>query len=536
MAQSTDPGRIEQQFPPPNAPTPPSEIVVPQQEDLTAPPGADQQKFLLKSISIEGATIYPAERFESLYRERLNQEVSLKDLYAIAGQITQLYRRDGYVLSFALVPEQTITDGAVKLQVIEGYIEKIDLEGAPQAQLNRIKGFTDKILASRPLQIKDLERSMLLANDLAGVDVRSILRRGSSLGTSALLVRAVYDPINGFGELSNRGTREVGPLRAQVGLSLNSVLGQGEQVTLRGATALDNPSALALGSVGVSIPVGNDGLRLDLGTSYTTVNPRGALRDLGISGRTIVGEAGLSYPVVRSRKTNIIVKGSFDYSDSRSTFDLLGPRQVLSQDRLQVFRVGVDVENIDALGSFQGSFQLSQGINGTRPRNANEPLSRSAGSAVFTKVNLALTRNQTLPGQFNLLLSSKAQLTGDALLSRELFGLGGAGFGSAFDPDQLLGDYGYGLRVEVQRPFLYKAFKVSMTTQPYAFADYGQVFRNAPTAVENSSDSLASTGFGIRHSFNSSVFVGLELAFPLQRTDTSTDSDPRLFFIVTGFF
>ncbi len=534
MAQTqSDPGRIEQQLPPPTPVPPQPEISVPQKEDLSAPPGAEQEKFQLKSLIIDGATVYPAERFQPLYAHFLGEEVSLADLYAIAGQITKLYRQDGYILSLALVPEQTIKNGEARLQVIEGYIEKVQLEGAPQRQLNRIQGLTDKITASRPLQIKDLERSLLLANDLAGLKVKAILRRGSSLGASTLLVRAAYDLTDPFGEITNRGTPEVGPIRAQAGISLNSLLAQGERITLRGATSLDDPSELALGSADLTLPIGNDGIRLDLGGSYTSVNPKGSLRDFKINGRTTRLNAGLSYPAVRSRDTNIFVEGRFDYTNSRSTAELLGIPVVLTQDRLAVVRLGVQVENVDPLGAFQASAQLSQGVGGTGPGIER---SVTAGSAIFTKVNLDLTRIQRLPGRFSLRLSSTVQIAGDALLSQERFGLGGETFGSAFDPDQLLGDSGYGLRAELQRPLLYRAFGLSMVSQPYIFADYGQVFRNSPTAAEHRDDALSSAGLGIRHSFGSNAALGVELAFPIQRTDQGFNSGPRVFFTVTGFF
>jgi hemolysin activation/secretion protein len=534
-AQSlNDPGRVEQQLPPPTSPTPQPEISVPQQEDLTTPPNADRQKFQFQSLQIEGATVYTQERLSFFYKTLIGKDISLADLYAIATKITQLYRQNGYVLSFAVVPEQTISEGKARIQVIEGYIEKIELEGAPKPQLDRIEAIANNILVSRPLRAKDLERSLLLVNDLAGIKARAVLRRGSSLGTSTLLVRATYNPINAFGEITNRGTEEVGPLRAQVGVSLNSIVEEGERLTLRAATSLNNPSELALGSASLTFPVGNDGLLLNLEGSYTNVNPRGVLENLGINGRTIALEAGLTYPIVRSRETNISIKGSFDYTDSRSESELLNA--VLSQDRLAVLRVAVQFDNTDSLGAFQGSFQLSQGVGGTEIGTATEPLSRAAGSAVFTKINLNLSRNLILPSQFNLVFSSTAQLTGDSLLTRELFGLGGATFGSAFNPDELLGDYGYGLRIELQRPILYKAFGLGMATQPYVFADYGQVFRNAPTAAERPSDALGSVGLGVRHSFGSNAFVGLELAFPFERTDVSFNSDPQLFFVITGLF
>ncbi len=531
-----DPGRIEQQLPPPSSPSPTPEISVPQREDLTPPPGADLQKFQLKSLAVEGATVYPLSRFEPFFAQQLGTEVSLADLYAIANQITQLYRREGYVLSLVVVPEQTIRDGVARIQVIEGYVEKVEFEGAPPKQLARLKGYGDKIMASRPLKVKDLERNLLLANDLAGFKVRAILRRGSRLGSSVLLAKVKYDPIDPFAEVTNRGTEAVGPYRLQAGVMLNSLLGQGERVTLRGATSLDGPSELALGSAGLSVPIGNNGWRVNLGTSYTAVNPGGTLEAFDIHGQTFSVDAGVYYPLVRSRNLTVGFTGGFDYTDSRNTTRFTGTEETLNEDRLAVLRVGLQLQKIDAQGVFSASAQLSQGISGTTPSNATVPLSRAEGSAIFTKFNFDLSRTQKLPGQFALSLAGTAQLTENSLLSRELFGLGGDTFGGAFDPDAVVGDYGYGLRAELKRPFLYKAWGRSMETQPYLYADYGQVFRNSPTALENRSDTLSSAGIGIRQHFGDQLFMGLELGFPIQRTDQSFTSDPRLFFVVNGFF
>jgi hemolysin activation/secretion protein len=533
-----DPGRIEQQLPTPSPSPSTPEISVPQREDLTAPAGADRQKFQLKSLAVEGATVYQQSRFEPFYQSLLGKEISLGDLYGIANQITQLYRREGYVLSLAVVPEQTIRDGIARIQVIEGYIERVEFEGASPRQLARLKGYGDKIMASRPLKVKDLERYLLLANDLAGFKVRAILRRGSRLGTSTLLAKVNYESVHPFGELTNRGTEAVGPYRLQAGLLLNSLLGQGERFTLRGATSLDSPRELMLGSADLSIPVGNDGFRLNVGGSYTEVNPGADLEAFDISGRTFSVEAGFSYPLIRSRNMTVALHGGFDYTDSRSTTEFTGTKEVLSEDRLATLRVGVDLQKSDSQGAFLASAQLSQGLGGSTPGNATaaEPLSRAEGSSMFTKLNLDLSRTQKLPGQFSLLFAGTAQITGDSLLSRELFGLGGDTFGSAFDPDQVVGDYGYGLRAELQRSLSYKALGMPMQTQPYIFADYGQVFRHNPTALENRSDALGSAGFGVRHHFGDQIYVGVELAFPIQRTDQSYTSDPRLFFAINGFF
>ncbi len=106
--------------------------------------------------------MYNPERLQKLEAEFLGRDISLRELYQIANRITQLYRQDGYVLSQALVPEQTIRDGVARIQVIEGFVERVDFTGAPQEQLNRLKGFGDKIAGLRPLSMHSLERYLIL--------------------------------------------------------------------------------------------------------------------------------------------------------------------------------------------------------------------------------------------------------------------------------------------------------------------------------------------------------------------------------------
>nr|WP_238718346.1 ShlB/FhaC/HecB family hemolysin secretion/activation protein [Petrachloros mirabilis] len=533
---SPDPSRIEQQLPPPTLTLPEPRIDLPQQEELTPPSGAEDLRFQLLELEIEGVTVYAPEQLQPFYQAFLNQETTLLDLYNIANQITRLYRQDGYILSLAIVPEQTIETGVARIQVIEGYVEEAEFEGASPRQLRRLQGFGDKIVAARPLNIRALERYLLLANDLAGIEVRAILRRGSELGAAQLLGRVTHNPVEGFGNLTNRGTDAVGPLRAQAGVYLNSPLAQGEAWLLRGATVPNDPPALGFGGFDFALPVGHEGLTFNANTSFTGVRPGGDLKVFQLRGRTFAVGAGVSYPLVRSRTTNLFIGGSYDYADSRSTTDFTGIREVLSQDRLHVLRFNLEAEQVDPYGLTLGAIQLSQGIAGTRPSTATEPLSRAEGSAIFTKLNFNVGRIQPLPGEFSFRLQGTAQVTGDTLLARERFGLGGSIFGSAFDPDQILGDSGYGFRAELRRSFLYSGLGLTQATQPYIFADYGQVFRNTRTLAENRSDTLSSAGLGVRHEFGSLVSVGLELAFPVQSTDPSTRSDPRVFFVVTGFF
>lgn len=540
LPPASDPSRIQQEVQPPSPPRQtPREIIIPTIEDL-APPGAEQQRFRLESLQIEGATVYPTDRLRSLYSQYLGQEVSLSDLYLIANRITQLYRQDGYILSQAVVPEQTIQAGAARIQVVEGFIERVDIQGAAPAQMQRVQRYVDNVVDSRPLNIRDLERYLLLANDLPGIEVRAVLSPGEAAGASLLTANVTYKQLSAFTDFNNRGSREVGELRAQATLFLNSLLGAGEQFTLNAATTPEDTSELVSGSVGVALPVGDEGLRLSLNGAFTGVRPGEELRRFDINGLTYSASLGATYPLIRSRSRNLLLSSQFDYTDRQVTGLSGADTQFLSQDRLRVLRAGVNYDQSDVAGFTVAGLPVSHGIGGLGATTTNlesRPLSRALGSASFTKVNLNLSRAQYLPAGLTLELSAIGQATGDALLVSEQFGVGGDDFGRAFDPSQVLGDSGYALRAELQRPFFYKVDGLGqMVTQPYIFYDYGQVFRKFTTAAERSSDALSSAGLGVRHSLSNTLLLQGEVASPLVRTDSSADRGTRLFFSLRGFF
>ena len=87
-----------------------------------------------------------------------------------------------------------------------------------------------KIKASQPLNQRDLERYLLLANDLAGFNVQGLLGEGTQIGGGKLLFVGSHDPIDGYIDFNNRGTDAVGKLRLQSAVLLNSLIGQGERL------------------------------------------------------------------------------------------------------------------------------------------------------------------------------------------------------------------------------------------------------------------------------------------------------------------
>ena len=109
---TVQPGQIEQQFQqaPRMRADRPDRIVVPE-ADQPVPSNAQEIRFKLTRLVIEGATVYSEKELLSDFQNRLEKEVSLADIYQIASALTAKYRNDGYILSRVVVPAQSIEEG-----------------------------------------------------------------------------------------------------------------------------------------------------------------------------------------------------------------------------------------------------------------------------------------------------------------------------------------------------------------------------------------------------------------------------------------
>ena len=221
---------------PPLVPAEPSQIEMPRPAEV-APANADQIKFVLRDVTIEGATIYSTEQLREFYAGLVNTEVTLARLFEIASQIQQKYRADGYLLARVIVPPQTVSDGVFQLQVIEGFIDRVRIEGDIGPAKDRVQRYLNKIAERdptsgkpRPLREQDAERYLLLADDIPGISVFGVLQRGSELGASELVVRAERKWSDVYFLFNNAGSKFTGPMRGASWFRENAATVLGESV------------------------------------------------------------------------------------------------------------------------------------------------------------------------------------------------------------------------------------------------------------------------------------------------------------------
>ena len=128
IPKTAEPSRIHNRFKP--FPEPQSKLspLIPSKLEQVPIKELKKVKFLLSGILIEGSTVYNDSELLPLYKEYLGTETDLAIIHEIAVRITNKYHDDGYTLSKAIVENQEVKNGIVKIKALEVYNDKIENE------------------------------------------------------------------------------------------------------------------------------------------------------------------------------------------------------------------------------------------------------------------------------------------------------------------------------------------------------------------------------------------------------------------------
>ena len=493
---------------------------------MKVPPGADQVIVDFEGLVVEGATVYSQEDMASLYEEHIGTKAPLSLVFEIADKLQERYREDGYLLARVIVPPQNVSDGIYKLQVVEGYVESILVEGDAGPVIQRVEAYLRQVVDVRPIDSATMERFLLLANDLPGVTVAGVLQQGTdNVGGARLVVKAQRKPFDAVAWVNNRGSRFTGRSRAALSVAANSFLSTGERTeALVSSTVTSGEQQFV--QLRHQQTLGTDGLTWFVVTSFGRSHPGLALAALNAETRSSFLSAGLRYPVIRSRQANLYVHGGIDAISS--TIELVDVEQ--SDDDLRVLHAGASYDFADPLGGrTQVDVGVRQGLSilGASDDN-NATNSRADGDSTFTLLHAGASSYQRLFADFSLALQLKGQYAFNTLLSDEEFRVGGERFGRGYDPSELAGENGLGWSSELQ--FTRRtALDWLDQYQLYGFYDFGVVWND--DGGSSAQKSLASAGAGVRMQLFKNFSLELEVAKPLTRdVGTEEDDSPRVFF------
>lgn len=453
-------------------------------------------------------------------------------LEQVAEEVTRYYRTRELILAQVVLPVQTVRDGVVTLEVLEGLLGRVLVED------NRI--FRSEVLTApfrryigQPVVASRIEMILLSLTDYPGLTVFGLFQPGQLIGRADLVLKVQQENrLDVSYRVDNQGTRDTGDNRFRAVIDWNNITGGADVMQLIFQQTF-SPRNQFFWRSGYSRPLGR-------GFSMAGHAERNRFRvagELDIASTTETGALSLSKSFIRSRQFNFSGQLSIARKDSFSTTR----GEPTSLDRLTVASARLDSDFVDTrFGGLNFAFvEYSRGFNnlfgsmgdaasGERLAMRNLGPSRQSADGAraegrFHKVRLGFTRLQTLAEHEALLLRTEFQWSPDLLVPLEQFSVGGPESVRSFPVAEILWDTAIFASLEylVDAPFIADRPGLRNRTwgellQVSAFFDYAAGELNDPLATDPQNfQSHYSVGVGIRFNLPGSLFIRLMQAWEL---------------------
>ena len=542
FAQRADPpplgGQIQQIPPAPIPQRPVPEIRI-EQRSAPAIPASDQTKILVKSLRVTGQAVYSEADLIAITGFSPGGELTLSELRGMASKIADHYHRNGYFVAQAYLPVQDIKDGAVTIAVLEGHYGSVTLRNQTNlsdAQANRL---LDGLNSGDTIAIAPLENRLLLLSDIPGVNVRSTLVPGASVGASDLIVDVTPGRrVTGSVEADNAGYYYTGEYRIGATVNINNPLGLGDVASLR---VLTSGEGLKYGRASYQAQFG----KATVGVAYTALEDRlgKEFESLQAHGTAEIVSLYGSYPLIRSRNTNLYALIDFDAKTFQDKVDINPPPIDVRDKKAQVWMgslYGNQRDGFGAGGVSSYSLTVSSGdLDILTPWALEDDARGPQTNGHYQKLGFHAARLQSVTEKFSLYGAVYGQLASKNLDVSEKMGLGGMYAVRAYPVGEAYADEGYVATLEAR--LLLPKFSERMPGQMHliGFVDTGTVTVNKnPWTAEQNHRTLKGAGIGLTWADYNNFVVNAYWAHKLDNevATAAPDKDGRFWIQVVKYF
>ena len=523
------------------------EIAVEEEKAGEAKP--EGPSFFIKKITLSGNTLFSYKELSNYIEPFENREISFADLTRVTKLITNHYSSKGYLTSRAFIPPQQIKNREVIIEIIEGKVGDIKIEGNKffndKIYLDAIRLRDDKIF-----QYQDLETSLYFLNQKPDRNVKAYLTTGKEPTTSDITLKAEEkSPAHFNYEVNNYGTPLTHFLRQTLSYTDNSFRGNGE--ILNASFTYAEEAALKGFLFGYSVPITSTNTTFSLDTSLVESMIVKHLKSFEIKGESFSITPSITQRLVEKPRFQLDLRAALEIKDSKTLVDDLKS----SFDRMRVLVVGPIIILQDNLGKTIMSFNAHLGIHnllgasGSDDSNASRPNSGNE----FNYYTASITRLHRLFEKIFLILRASGQYTKNTLTSVEQYRLGGHASVRGYQESDSSGDYGWNSGAEINMPctiltapiffFVPKDRAVTFTNKNWydalrvvSFIEGGKTYlreREANTDVKDRF--LLGAGVGLRISVKDLYFLQVDMAYPLGEVGHDQDR-PRFQFQCTTVF
>lgn len=461
-----------------------------------APVSMGGPTFVLRQIVIGPSKFVAAEELQALAQPYLNRPITLGDVQALVNQLNEVYTERGHVTASAVLPPQKINSGVLRIDIVEGRVGKVSIEGAENSLDHIRRRLT--LEEGTVVDVPRLTGDVATINRTGEVQLRTVLQPGTQFGLTDVTISAVEPPRNLFQIFGdNLGVPTVGRYEGGALFQHYGMLGYDDRLKVYVVQSPGNAAQNASYTFGFNEYGGRIGLSYGRSDIHVIQGP---FRGLDIKGQSQTGTVSIAQPVYGDANWLVLLNGAGAFSSSVTKQDTVRVTDNLTSKGTVGFTAGYYGDGYTVSVSPTVSYAHSN--LAVTDRNLDYYLYGGSASAAVQ-----------LPAQFYFQAIGSWQVASKSLLpGDQLFQIGGPTTIRGYPSNAVAGGTGYYGNFELHRSMT----EIVPGLDLFSFLDHGSVYSTFPKRT-----TLTSAGVGASFSYDGRITAELSAGFPLTKAITA---------------
>lgn len=475
----------------------------------SAPEATNGPCFTINRVVLDGSSLMNQRQQQMLFASWQGRCLDMDRIQQLTNAVSDWYISRGYITSRAFLVEQDLSHGELHLVVLEGRLQKIIMDGAPERELKMaFPGLQGKVL-----NLRDIEQGMEQINRTRTTPVQIEILPADKQGWSVVHLTATPEfPLFASASFDNSGQKSTGVGQINGGLTGNNLLGLADSWFVSGgrSSAFSNAKDAQNFAAGVSVPYGYS--LLDYSYSWnnylSTINNNGYL--WRSSGDTKTHRVNLSHVLFRNGDIKTGVSLGLSHRINHNYLDDVLLESSSRKLTSLLFGLNHTQKMFGGVVTFNPTFSRGMpwlGAESDGSKNGDLP------KAQFRKWSLNASFQRPVAENLWWLASAYGQWSPDRLYGSERMTIGGESSVRGFKEQTISGDNGAYWRNELS----YTLFMLPVIGQVSALAALDGGWLHSDRLDRYSAGTLWGSAAGLSTAsghVSSSFTVGLPLVYP----------------------
>jgi hemolysin activation/secretion protein len=482
---------------------------------------AAAQGFEIKVFEVTGNTIYPEEKLRAAVLLYTGADRTVGDVEKARDALEKLYHDAGYPTVLVNIPEQTLKDGVVKLQIIESRIGRVKITGNRYFTMEKVMQDLPSFEPGKILYLPDVQTEIGRLNRSQDIKVDPVISSGKVPGTVDVELKVEdHLPLHGFLELNNRASHNTSALRLSGTVHYDNLWQSEHSLTAQYQTAPLKPQEVEVAGATYVLPAPweKDDQWAIYGIwsgSKTTIAEGFSVMGKG----EIVGTRYAMALTPYKLYTHTLTLGA-DYKHFDTAIGFTNASGETTHTPITYLPLSASYSSSlpdERGGMNQFSLALNISLRGVVSKEEEFDQKRFKGTADYQYMTASFQRNQKLPKEMNLILKLDGQKTNQPLIDNEQFSAGGMESVRGYWESEAAGDEAVHAILELAFPSPTTNSRYAMT--PYLFYDIADLKVVDAQPGQQTFFTLEGAGLGVRGQLGKDLEYELDAADALRPTD-----------------